>query len=86
MLATPSMNKDFPMYSSYYGSQAAAQIGGDCWKKTYTAISTALLRTQKPDGRWENVWRAKWVGDTYTTALGVLTLTTPYQLLPIYQR
>ena len=86
LLATASTSKDFPMYASYYGSQAAAQIGGECWRKTYTAISNSLLRIQKPEGKWQNIYRARWVGDTYTTALGVLTLTTPYQLLPIYQR
>ncbi|WP_411827537.1 prenyltransferase/squalene oxidase repeat-containing protein [Luteolibacter sp. AS25] len=86
LLTSTGMTREFPMYASYYSSQAAAQIGGTCWENTYKNISRALISTQKPDGSWENFWRAKWAGDCYSTSLGVLSLTTPYQLLPIYQR
>ena len=85
-LTWPSNRHKFGIYACYYCSQAAAQIGGRCWKNTYRNISSALLKTQKRDGRWNNVWRGRWVGNSYSTALGVLSLTTPYQLLPIYQR
>ncbi|MGJ8634539.1 MAG: hypothetical protein ACSHX7_11545 [Luteolibacter sp.] len=86
LLTSTGMTKEFPMYASYYSSQAAAQIGGTCWENTYKNISRALVSTQKRDGSWQNSWRAKWAGDCYSTSLGVLSLTTPYQLLPIYQR
>ena len=85
-LLSPGTKKHFPMYTCYYSSQAAAQIGGTCWKNTYHHLTRALLAIQQDDGSWRNVWRVKWAGDCYSTSLAVLSLTTPYQLLPIYQR
>ena len=85
-LLSPRTKKHFPMYTCYYSSQAAAQIGGTCWRNTYYNLCRSLLSIQQDNGSWRNVWRVKWAGDCYSTSLAVLSLTTPYQLLPIYQR
>ena len=47
-----------------------------------------LFRTQHADGSWDKEAAAddELYGTTYTTALTVLALTPPYQILPIYQR
>jgi hypothetical protein len=75
------------LYSAYYCSQAMAQLGGDYWKGFYPPLVKSFLQNQTTDG----AWTAESGGDTmfgpaYSTALAVLTLTPPFQLLPIYQR
>jgi hypothetical protein len=46
-----------------------------------------LLRHQQQDGSWHReVGNDAIFMNNYTTALAVLVLSTPYQLLPIFQR
>lgn len=74
-------------YSVYYCSQAMFQLGGDKWAQFYPRMMNVLLRHQQTDGSWpaeQN--RDTHFGNAYTTALVILALTPPYQLLPIYQR
>ncbi len=76
-------------YSAYYCSQAAAQLGGKYWKGTYEPLADTLLGAQRADGSWPPEPEQKKIaafGNAYTTALAVLALTPPYQLLPVYQR
>ena len=76
-------------YSTYYCSQAMAQLGGRFWEQFFPPLAEVLLRSQTADGSWplevdgggEAVF-----GRVYTTAMAVLSLTPPYQLLPVYQR
>ena len=59
-------------------------------EKYFEAIGDLLARdfaVQRPDGSWDpeaNLDRQ--FGNVYTTALTILALTPPYQILPIYQR
>lgn len=74
-------------YGAYYCSQAMFQLGGRYWREFYPRLLKPLLANQSPEGSWQaesNADRA--YGNAYTTALTVLALCTPYQLLPIYQR
>ncbi len=75
-------------YSTYYCSQAAAQLGGEYWKGIYEPLADALLAGQRGNGSWppEPQGSIGRVGNVYTTAMAVLSLTPPYQLLPVYQR
>lgn len=74
-------------YSAYYCSQAMFQLGGEYWEQFYPGLQQVLLDNQRPDGSWDaEAHRDERFGNVYTTALTVLTLTPPYQLLPIYQR
>lgn len=73
--------------SSYYSSQAMAQVGGDSWNLIFPQIAANLLAEQTPDGNWPpggGTERA--LGSCYSTSLAILSLTPAYQLLPIYQR
>ena len=74
-------------YSVYYCSQAMFQLGGRYWELFFPPMQRVLIAHQQPDGSWprEMPQDAKY-GNSYTTALVVLSLTPPYQLLPIYQR
>ena len=74
-------------YSVYYCSQGMFQLGGDHWQQFYPRLMRVLLQNQQADGSWpaESAQDTHF-GKAYTTALVILALTPPYQLLPIYQR
>ena len=83
--------RDRFFYSTYYCSQAMAQLGGRYWELFFPPLVQVLLNAQSSDGSWppevgglspgELIF-----GNVYTSALAVLSLTPPYQLLPVYQR
>jgi len=74
-------------YSAYYCSQAMFQLGGEYWERFYPDFQQVLIDNQNRDGSWEpEAARDERFGNVYTTALTVLALTPPHQLLPIYQR
>jgi len=75
-------------YGAYYCSQAMFMLGGDYWRKFYPNLATTLLANQAPQGNWqpESANNDGVYGSCYTTALAILSLTPPYQMLPIYQR
>jgi hypothetical protein len=74
-------------YSAYYCSQAMAQLGGTYWKGFFPPLVKCFLQNQSIDGAWgAEAGGDQIFGRTYSTALAVLTLTPPFQLLPIYQR
>lgn len=73
-------------YSTYYCSQAMFQLGGDYWAQFYPDMMDTLLDNQQNDGSWEpEAIMDETYGNAYTTALAILALTPPYQLLPLYQ-
>lgn len=73
--------------STYYSSQAMAQVGGKTWNQVFPQIARNLLEEQTENGSWP-LGRGKEgnFGRVYSTSLAVLGLTPAYQLLPIYQR
>ena len=75
-------------YSTYYCSQAAAQLGGHYWEKFYPPMVEVFLKVQAADGSFPPEPRQgdAIFGSTFTTAMAVLALTPAYQLLPVYQR
>lgn len=73
-------------YSAYYISQAAMQIGGSTWEQFYPGFANTFIEHQNADGSWAPESKRPDLGRVYPTALAVLALTPPYQLLPIYQR
>ena len=75
-------------YSAYYCSQAMAQLGGRHWEQFFPALADVLLSSQAADGSWpaEPGSGDAIFGNTYSSTLAVLSLTPPYQLLPVYQR
>jgi hypothetical protein len=74
------------IYSTFYCSQAAAQLGGRCWQRFYPPLAAILVNAQSPNGSWPSDPNLADFGDELTTAFAVLSLTPPYQLLPVYQR
>ena len=71
----------------YWGSMAMAQVGGEPWKKWYTALQEGCLaRAQKPSNGnyayWSHVGRFHLVGGyPYATSLVLLSLSAPHRYL-----
>jgi hypothetical protein len=74
-------------YSTYYCSQAAAQLGGHYWTGIFPPIAGILLKIQNPDGSFPlETYHDGVFGPVYSSAMAVLSLTPAYQILPVYQR
>jgi hypothetical protein len=75
-------------YGLFNCCQAMYQLGGDYWAKFFPRAVHAVLANQQPDGSWapESHFHDAQFGNAYTTALVVLCLGAPNQLLPIFQR
>jgi len=74
-------------YGAFYCSQAMYQLGGRFWEGFYPVLVSTFLSNQRADGSWgPELGPDDIFGVPYATALGVLALTTPYQLLPVFQR
>lgn len=85
---TSRSGHDRYFYSAYYCSQAMFQLGGEHWSRFYPPLLSTLARNQRPDGSWNREMSGDTTryGNSYSSALAILALTPPYQLLPIYQR
>jgi A-macroglobulin TED domain/Prenyltransferase and squalene oxidase repeat len=81
---------EYPYYARYYTTQAAFQAGGDLWPTLWNRTQADLLKLQadqkEKDGAWPPSRTSNEPGQTYATAMSVLTLAVPLRLLPTYQR
>jgi hypothetical protein len=68
-------------YAHYYAAQAMWIRGGADWDDWYPAIRDELIRRQSPEGAWQDS-----ICDEYGTAMALLVLQMPNNLLPIFQR
>lgn len=74
-------------YAAYYCSMAMFQLGEDYWRQFFPPFLRTMLAHQHQSGAWDReAEKDGMYGDSYTSALAILSLTPPYQLLPIYQR
>ena len=73
-------------YGAFYCSQAMYQLGGKYWAQFFPVLVRTYLANQRPDGSWDVDKQDTVFGNTLSTGFAVLALTTPYQLLPIFQR
>jgi hypothetical protein len=77
----PGTREQHLFYGVYYNTQAMYQAGGRYWKFWFPRVAEYLLATQRQDGAWSDG-----PGLPYATAMGVLALQVPSNLLPIYQK
>jgi hypothetical protein len=88
----PFTQKTWPIdryhYSLFNSCQAMYQMGGKYWQKFFPRTVRTLLTNQQRDGSWpaESHFFDARFGNSYTTALVVLSLGAPNQFLPIFQR
>ncbi|MCG8403877.1 MAG: terpene cyclase/mutase family protein [Phycisphaerales bacterium] len=68
-------------YGHYYAAQAFYQAGGEHWAQWWPAIRDELMIKQSPEGYWRGQ-----AGTEYGTAMALIILQVPKQVLPIFQR
>lgn len=68
-------------YGHYYGVQAMWQIGGDAWNRWYPSVRDDLIARQQANGSWPSQTSVE-----AATAMCVVALALPNNLLPIFQR
>jgi len=75
-------------YSAFYCSQAMGLLGGPVFRDFYPGLLRVLSENQHSDGSWdpEQFHGEAEYGEVYTTALAVLALSPPYQMLETYKR
>ena len=75
-------------YSLFMCCQGMYQMGSPYWEQFFPRTVAAVLAHQQANGSWnaESDQRDRRYGNSYTTALVVLSLGAPNQLLPIFQR
>lgn len=81
-------HKDRYHYGVFNCSQAMYQLGGDYWRQFFPAAAMAIVNGQQADGSWpaEKNNLDGMYGNAYSSALALLALGAPNQLLPIFQR
>jgi hypothetical protein len=84
----PGQVSDRYHYGLFTCCQAMYQLGGKYWEQFYPSAVEAVLANQQPDGSWpvDSQYHDAPYGPAYSTALVVIMLGAPNQLLPIYQR
>jgi len=69
-------------------SQAMYQLGGRHWKDFFPSTAATIVSSQQANGSWprESHPRDAMFGNAYSSAICLITLGTPNDLLPIFQR
>ena len=73
-------------YGAVLCTQGMYQLGGKYWEQFFPKLVNAFLANQQDDGSWLTGGIDKPYGGCYTTSLGILSLSVPDQMLPIFQR
>ena len=79
-------HKDRYHYGALQCSQAMFQLGGKYWDEFFPILVDALLTNQEANGSWPPERRESDYGSCYSTALSILSMSVPNQMLPIFQR
>jgi hypothetical protein len=84
----PGERSDRYHYGVFTCCQAMYQLGGRYWQQYFPPAVRAVLANQQADGSWppDSQFHDRPFGSSYTTALVVITLGAPNQLLPVFQR
>ena len=79
--------REYLAYGAFYSSVGMFQMGGEYWDGFYPQFIQLVLKAQHPDGSWySDRSKESAYGHAYVTALTILALTPPYQMLPVFQR
>ncbi len=84
----PFPGRDRYHYSLFLCCQGMYQMGSPYWEQFFPPTVQVILENQQPEGSWdaEGYKRDRQYGNSYTTALVILSLGSANQLLPIFQR
>jgi hypothetical protein len=83
----PKRDDRYLMYGLYYYSQAMHQRGGDAAKVAQERVRSFLLEGQNKNGSWTSpAGEEQSIGEVYSTAMAILSLSVNHHFLPIYQK
>jgi hypothetical protein len=68
-------------YGHYYGVQAFWHAGGEAWNEWYPSIRKTLLGMQAANGSW-----SAGQGNAYATAMALIILQMPMDVVPVFAR
>jgi hypothetical protein len=85
---TLGLDRERYHYSLFNCCQGMYQLGSPYWEQFFPRTVRVVLDNQQSDGSWdaESYHRDRAFGNSYTTALVLLALGAPNQLLPVFQR
>jgi hypothetical protein len=72
---------NYYLYGHYYGVQAMWFVGGERWQRWFPSVRDDMIARQLPAGSWESPY-----SDEYGTAMALIMLQMPNNILPIFQR
>jgi hypothetical protein len=84
----PGYKHDRYHYALFNSCQGMYQLGGRYWREFFPPVVRTILANQQKEGSWPtdtHMFDSRY-GNAYTTALVLLSLGAPNQLLPIFQR
>ena len=75
-------------YGLFTCTQAMYQLGGKHWRGFFPSAAVTVVASQSPDGSWQRESHKydSQFGNAYTSAICLIALGTPNDLLPIFQR
>lgn len=74
-------------YGVFYCSQGMYQLGGKYWESFFPKTSDVLIRNQNQDGSWDKCNSDDGAyGQCDSSAMSILALSAPNQLLPVFHR
>ena len=74
-------------YGVFYCCQGMYQLGGKHWESFFPKTSDVLIRNQNQDGSWDKCNSDGGAyGQCYSSAMSILALSAPNQLLPVFHR
>lgn len=83
----PIAGEEYPCYGAFYCSLGMFHMGGEYWTQFYPKFAATVLHAQRSDGSWiMKQGLDTQFGAPFMTAMTILALTPPYQMLPIFQR
>lgn len=68
-------------YGHYYAIQAFWQVGDPVWQRWFPTIRDELVSLQQTEGHWPGKYSRE-----YSTAMSLIVLQVPNNVLPIFQR
>jgi len=74
------------LYGAVLCAQGMYQLGGKYWNQFFPPLVDTLLANQQESGAWLTQGKDQGYGSCYSTAMSVLALSVPNQMLPIFQR
>jgi len=81
--SVPTPNKaEYYYYGRFYAAQAAWHAGPQAWDHWYPAARDELLAVQSPAGHWCDAG----IGDEYATAMALIVLQFPFEVIPLFSR